>query len=80
MLQVLGTKPDLLIGNYSDGCLVASLMSRTMGVTQCNIAHALEKTKYEDADVRWAEREKEYHFGCQVGAEGSRPRGWTCLD
>lgn len=29
----------------SDGNLVASLMSHRMNVTQCNIAHALEKTK-----------------------------------
>jgi hypothetical protein len=37
----------------SDGNLVASLMSHRMNVTQCNIAHALEKTKYRDADIRW---------------------------
>ena len=29
----------------SDGNLVATLMSHRMNVTQCNIAHALEKTK-----------------------------------
>lgn len=99
-----GGKPDLIIGNYSDGNLVASLLShrcarvwfvpprrrdhrldvcgtrpaapRTqppptlpprnppprlppplpaarMFVTQCNIAHAIEKTKYQDADIKW---------------------------
>jgi Sucrose synthase len=37
----------------SDGNLVASLLSQTMFVTQCNIAHALEKTKYADADIKW---------------------------
>ena len=48
-----GDNPDFLIGNYSDGNLVASLMSHQLGVTQCNIAHALEKTKYNDADINW---------------------------
>ena len=37
----------------SDGNLVATLLCKQMGVTQCNIAHALEKTKYEDADINW---------------------------
>ena len=48
-----GENPDFIIGNYSDGNLVASLMSHQLGVTQCNIAHALEKTKYNDADIKW---------------------------
>lgn len=46
-------QPEFIIGNYSDGNLVASLLSNYMGVTQCNIAHALEKTKYSDADIHW---------------------------
>ncbi|KAJ9678938.1 hypothetical protein PVL29_020983 [Vitis rotundifolia] len=37
---------DLIIGNYGDGNLVASLLSYKLGITQGNIAHALEKTKY----------------------------------
>ncbi|KAK1293356.1 Sucrose synthase 4 [Acorus calamus] len=45
--------PDLIIGNYSDGNLVASLLSYKLGITQCNIAHALEKTKYPDSDIYW---------------------------
>lgn len=49
----LGGKPDLIIGNYSDGNLVASLLSFHLNVTQCTIAHAFEKTKYPDADVYW---------------------------
>ncbi|RVW61662.1 Sucrose synthase 2 [Vitis vinifera] len=40
--------PDLIIDNYSDGNLVASLLSYKLGITQCNIAHALEKTKYPE--------------------------------
>ena len=42
----LGGKPDLIIGNYSDGNLVSSLLSHHLNTTQCTIAHALEKTKY----------------------------------
>ena len=36
----LGGKPDLIIGNYSDGNLVASLLAHRMFVTQCNIVSA----------------------------------------
>jgi len=46
-LVQLGGDPDLIIGNYSDGNLVASLLSQHLSVTQCTIAHALEKTKYQ---------------------------------
>ncbi|KAI3682764.1 hypothetical protein L1987_82998 [Smallanthus sonchifolius] len=61
--------PDLLIGNYSDGNLVASLLSNKLGVTQCNIAHALEKTKYPDSDLYWKKFEEKYHFSCQFTAD-----------
>ena len=61
--------PDLIIGNYSDGNLVASLLAERFGVTQCNIAHALEKTKYQSADMNWKEMEKDYHFSCQFTAD-----------
>ncbi len=62
-------RPDLIIGNYSDGSLVASLMSQQLGVTQCNIAHALEKTKYLYSDLYWQENESQYHFSCQFTAD-----------
>ncbi|MEW6131594.1 MAG: sucrose synthase [Pseudomonadota bacterium] len=65
----LGGRPDLIIGNYSDGNLVASLLSRHMGVTQCNIAHALEKTKYLLSDLYWKDMDAQYHFGCQYTAD-----------
>ena len=48
-----GHKPDLIIGNYSDGNLVATLLAYHQNVTQCTIAHALEKTKYANADIHW---------------------------
>lgn len=69
LLAELGGRPDLLVGNYSDGNLVASLMSQRMGVTQCNIAHALEKTKYLYSDLFWKENENQYHFSCQFTAD-----------
>ncbi len=65
----MGGRPDLLIGNYSDGNLVATLMSQQLGVTQCNIAHALEKTKYLYSDLYWQENETQYHFSCQFTAD-----------
>ena len=69
LLAELGGRPDLIIGNYSDGNLVASLMSRRLGVTQCNIAHALEKTKYLYSDLYWKENDPNYHFSCQFTAD-----------
>ncbi|KAK4418110.1 Sucrose synthase 2 [Sesamum alatum] len=62
-------RPDLIIGNYSDGNLVASLLSHKMGVTECTIAHALEKTKYPDSDIYWKKFDEKYHFSCQFTAD-----------
>lgn len=69
ILQRLDCKPDLIIGNYTDGNLVASLMATKLGVTQGTIAHALEKTKYEDSDAKWKELDPKYHFSCQFTAD-----------
>lgn len=68
-LAEFGRRPDLLIGNYSDGNLVASLLSNRLGVTQCNIAHALEKSKYLFADLYWQDHEETHHFACQFTAD-----------
>ncbi|XP_072972269.1 sucrose synthase 1 [Typha angustifolia] len=65
----LQATPDLIIGNYSDGNLVASLLAHKLGVTQCTIAHALEKTKYPNSDIYWKKFEKQYHFSCQFTAD-----------
>ena len=65
----LGARPDLVIGNYSDGNLVASLLAPRLGATQCNIAHALEKTKYLLSDLDWRKLEEQYHFSCQFTAD-----------
>ena len=62
-------RPDLIIGNYSDGNLVASLMSRTLKVTQCNIAHALEKSKYLFSSQYWKHKESQYRFSSQFTAD-----------
>ncbi|KAL6181364.1 hypothetical protein ACLB2K_048019 [Fragaria x ananassa] len=69
ILQHMDCKPDLIIGNYSDGNLVASLMASKLGVTQGTIAHALEKTKYEDSDAKWKDFDTKYHFSCQFTAD-----------
>jgi len=62
-------QPDLIIGNYSDGNLVASLISHRQGITQCNIAHALEKTKYQIQTYTGKKHEEKYHFSCQFIAD-----------
>lgn len=69
LLAEFGEKPDLVIGNYSDGNLVATLLSRKFKVTQCNIAHALEKCKYLFSGLYWQDMDKDYHFSIQFTAD-----------
>lgn len=69
LARELQATPDLIIGNYSDGNLVASLLAHKLGVTQCTIAHALEKTKYPNSDIYWKNFENQYHFSCQFTAD-----------
>jgi sucrose synthase len=69
ILEQLGRRPDLVIGNYSDGNLAAYLIAQKFGVTQCTIAHALEKTKYLYSALYWQDMEEQYHFSCQFTAD-----------
>jgi len=69
LLAELGGRPDFIIGNYSDGNLVAALLSQRLNITQCNIAHALEKPKYLHSDLYWQDHEREHHFACQFTAD-----------
>ena len=62
-------QPDLIIGNYSDGNLVAFLLARKLKVTQFNIAHALEKSKYLFSNLYWQDLEHIYHFSLQFTAD-----------
>jgi sucrose synthase len=67
--QEFGGRPDLIVGNYSDGNLVATQLSKNMGVIQCNIAHALEKSKYLFSDLYWQNFEEDYNFSVQFMAD-----------
>jgi sucrose synthase len=69
LLAEFGTRPDFIIGNYSDGNTVAFMLSRKYGVTQCNIAHALEKSKYLYSALYWKHLENQYHFSTQFTAD-----------
>jgi sucrose synthase len=69
LLAELKGKPDLIVGNYSDGNLVAFLLARRLKVTQCNIAHALEKSKYLFSNLYWQDLENKYHFSLQFTAD-----------
>jgi len=69
LLSEFQGRPDLIIGNYSDGNLVASLLSDKFDVIQCTIAHALEKTKYAFSDIQWKDNEQDYHFSIQYTAD-----------
>jgi sucrose synthase len=69
LLSEFRGRPDLVIGNYSDGNLVATLLSDRFDVIQCTIAHALEKTKYLFSDLYWDQDEDDYHFSIQFSAD-----------
>jgi sucrose synthase len=62
-------KPDLMIGNYTDGNLVAFLLARRLKVPHCMIAHALEKPKYLFSDLYWQDLEDPYHFSLVYTAD-----------
>ncbi len=72
-------KPDLIVGNYSDGNLVAFLLSRKLKTTQCNIAHALEKSKYLLSNLYWQESEEKYHFALQFTADIIAMNAANCI-
>ncbi len=69
LLAEFGSRPDFIIGNYSDGNTVAFMLSRKYGVTQCNIAHALEKSKYLYSALYWKNLETQYNFSTQFTAD-----------
>lgn len=65
ILSELVRRPDLVIGNYTDGNIVATVLARKFGVTQCTIAHALEKSKYLYSALYWKSHDDHYHFSLQ---------------
>ncbi len=69
LVAELGSRPDLVIGNYSDGNIVATLLATRLKVTLVTIAHALEKSKYANSDLQWRELDDHYHFSCQFTAD-----------
>ena len=69
LLTEFGGKPDMIIGNYSDGNLVASLLAPWLQTIQCNIAHALEKPKYLFSALYWQDMEKDFNFSLQFTAD-----------
>lgn len=69
LLAEFGDRPDFVIGNYSDGNMVGYMLAKKFGVTQCNIAHALEKSKYLYSGLYWRNHEDHYHFSIQFTAD-----------
>ena len=69
LLAELQGRPDLIVGNYTDGNLIAFLLARRLKVTQCNVAHALEKSKYLFSNLYWQDLEDKYHFSLQFTAD-----------
>ncbi len=72
-------KPDFIVGNYSDGNLVAFLLARRLGVTQFNVAHALEKSKYLFSNLYWQDLEDNYHFSLQFTADLIAMNAANCI-
>ncbi|MBE9171202.1 sucrose synthase [Pleurocapsales cyanobacterium LEGE 06147] len=72
-------RPDVIIGNYSDGNLVAFLLSRRLNVTQFNVAHALEKSKYLFSNLYWQDLESSYHFSLQFTADLIAMNAANCI-
>jgi sucrose synthase len=62
-------RPDLIIGHYTDGNLVAHRLADELGVTHCACVHALEKTKYLLSDMHWGGMEHDYRFSMQFTAD-----------
>ncbi len=69
ILKQLGSSPNLIIGNYSDGNLVAFLLSRRLKSIYCTIAHSLEKPKRLFSNLYWQDLEDQYHFSAQFTAD-----------
>jgi sucrose synthase len=69
LLAEFSGRPDFIIGNYSDGSMVASILAKKFGVTQCNIAHALEMSKYLYSALYWKNLEPLYNFSAQFTAD-----------
>jgi sucrose synthase len=69
LLAELQGRPHLIVGNYSDGNLVAFLLARRFKVTQCSIAHVLEKPRYLFSNLYWKDLEEQYHFSLQFTAD-----------
>lgn len=65
----LGGRPNLVVGHYSDGNLVAFLLAKQFQAIQCNIAHSLEKSRYLFSDIDWQSFEDRYHFSAQFTAD-----------
>ncbi|MEA5477087.1 sucrose synthase [Pseudanabaena galeata UHCC 0370] len=69
LIDKLGGKPDLIIGHYSDGNLVAALLAERLNAIHCQIAHSLEKPKHLFGNLYWQDLDSQYHFSCQFTAE-----------
>jgi len=79
LLAELQGKPDLIVGNYSDGNLVAFLLARRLNVIQMNVAHALEKSKYLFSNLYWQDLEQTYHFSLQFTADLIAMNAANCI-
>jgi sucrose synthase len=64
-----GRNPDLILGHYSDGNLVAYRMARRLNTLHCSIAHSLEKNQHLFSNLYWQDLEEQYNFSIQFAAD-----------
>ncbi|HEY9669407.1 MAG TPA: sucrose synthase [Coleofasciculaceae cyanobacterium] len=69
LLEEFQGRPNLIVGNYSDGGIVAFLLARRFKVPQCHIAHVLEKPRYLFSNLYWKDLEEQYHFSLEFTAD-----------
>ncbi|KAJ0974325.1 hypothetical protein J5N97_016290 [Dioscorea zingiberensis] len=54
--------PDLILGNYNEGNLVASLLALKLVVNQHATAHDLQQKKHSNSDMNWNKFENQFHL------------------
>lgn len=69
LIEEFQGNPNLIIGNYSDGNLVAFLLARRFNIPLGTIAHSLEKPRHLFSNLYWQDLEEQYHFSLQFTAD-----------
>ncbi|GAB4280210.1 MAG: sucrose synthase [Oscillatoriaceae cyanobacterium] len=69
LIDAFEGNPHLMLGNYSDGNLVAFLLSRRFHIPYGSIAHVLEKPRHLFSNLYWQDLEEVHNFSMQFTAD-----------